>query len=492
MTMIQSAAQYHQRSSYDRHNMSGHYLDWQNQPSVFKEYPEIEPIPLPRDVPLPSESFSALFEKRGKHADAKTLGLETLSTILLLTNTLTARARHADGDFFFRSAASAGALYPNEVYVATEAVQGLEDGLYHFSIQYHGLSPLRKGQFSGSQDKAARLTFFFTAIFFRSAWKYRDRSYRYHLLDAGHLIENMVLGLKALGLPFVLSYDFDDTLANHLLGLDQTREVALAMLHIPEEATPVPEGIPGLPEEFHRASTVCKNETDYPAVREMHQAGATPHLPGEPLPGMIRELGPAPDSWAPIPPPVGAPDTMGYPEALFRRRSKRNFISKPISRDSLHTLLHTQCAVDPEGIQRAPYHGSLCVGFIVGNAEEMEPGLYLLDTMNRAAGLVTSGSFTEKMARICLDQMWLANAGIHFLYMANLHLLEQAWGPRGYRYAMLSAGRLGQRLYVAATSLGLGCCGIGALYDAEAAALLGLDESSKLLYVIAVGRIKKA
>jgi nitroreductase len=79
-----------------------------------------------------------------------------------------------------------------------------------------------------------------------------------------------------------------------------------------------------------------------------------------------------------------------------------------------------------------------------------------------AESMVAQGGFTEKMARICLDQRWLANAGIHFLFMTNLHVLDRTWGARGYRYAMSTAGRIGQRLYVAATAMGLGCCGIGA------------------------------
>jgi nitroreductase len=55
---------------------------------------------------------------------------------------------------------------------------------------------------------------------------------------------------------------------------------------------------------------------------------------------------------------------------------------------------------------------------------------------------------------------------------------------------MLAAGRMGQRLYMAATAMGLGCCGIGALYDGEAAELLGLNEASKLLYLVGVGPVK--
>jgi nitroreductase len=56
---------------------------------------------------------------------------------------------------------------------------------------------------------------------------------------------------------------------------------------------------------------------------------------------------------------------------------------------------------------------------------------------------------------------------------------------------MLTAGRLGQRLYVTAEAMGMGCCGIGALYDGEAMDMLGLNQSSRLLYLVAVGTVKK-
>ena len=80
---------------------------------------------------------------------------------------------------------------------------------------------------------------------------------------------------------------------------------------------------------------------------------------------------------------------------------------------------------------------------------------------------------------------------MHVLFFANLEILERCWGSRGYRYAMLTAGRLGERLYVAATAMGIGCCGIGAFYDGEAAVSLGLNDHSRLLYLVALGPVKR-
>ena len=55
----------------------------------------------------------------------------------------------------------------------------------------------------------------------------------------------------------------------------------------------------------------------------------------------------------------------------------------------------------------------------------------------------------------------------------------------------MEAGRLGQQAYLAATALGWGACGIGAIYDEEAADLLDLENGEVLLYLIGIGSVKK-
>ena len=95
------------------------------------------------------------------------------------------------------------------------------------------------------------------------------------------------------------------------------------------------------------------------------------------------------------------------------------------------------------------------------------------------------------MAAVCLNQAWLAGAAVHFVMAANLKVMDEVCGPRGYRRALIQAGSLGQVIYLAATALGLGACGIGAHYDHEARELLGLSEKCYMLYLVAVGPVKK-
>jgi SagB-type dehydrogenase family enzyme len=495
LSMIKTCLDYHRATSYDRFEMSGHALDWANQPKVFKEYPGISSLPLPRDLQLPKGKLSAILSEPAAAGLPKPLDLEMLSLLLLLSNTPTARARAPEGDFFFRSAASAGALYPTEIYVGTHDVKDIDNGLYHFAIQNHSLDPLRKGDFSGVvQKEGSHLTFFLTAIFFRSAWKYRARAYRYHLLDTGHVAENLILALKASKLPFSVTYDFDDAEANRLLGLDDQAEVALAIIHVSggDGVSEKYKGpIPPLPEAMLQASRVSAKEIDYPAVREIHQAGIrSVESMGERVcvkTEMIHELELSPKRWTPIETPNSWPESADYPDAVFRRRSRRNFVKNAMSKEAMNALLHSVCRSDG-----FPDDQSVAVGFLVGQTEDMEPGFYLLDRKKESWALVSPAELMARSTSVCLDQEWLVNAGVHFLFLANLDVLDKEWGPRGYRYAMLTAGRLGERLYVAAEAMGLGCCGIGALYDGEAAEMLGLNQSSRLLYLVAVGNIKRA
>jgi len=488
--MIKTCLEYHQETSYDRFEMSGHSLDWANQPKAFKEYLGITSLSLPRELQIPKGKLSAILKEPEVRTVTGEFDIKTLSLLLLLSYTHTARARSPEGDFFFRSAASAGALYPTEIYVASHDVSGVDDGLYHFAMQNHSLDPLRKGYVPRIVDReGSHLTFYLTAIFFRSAWKYRARAYRYHLLDTGHVAENLLLALKASKLPFSVTYDFDDGEVNRLLGLDDQKEVALAIIDVPGGkgiSKKDKDPIPPLPEPMLQAGRVSEKGTDYPVMREIHEAGF-PVVSSETRKEMIHELGITPKTWTPIETPGSWPEITDYPDAVFRRRSRRNFVKKALSREAMDALLRSVCRSDG-----SPYDQSVAVGFLVGQSEDMESGFYLLDGKRESWALVSSGRLMAKSTSVCLDQEWLVNAGVHFLFLANLEAIEKTWGPRGYRYAMQTAGRLGQRLYVAAEAMGLGCCGIGALYDGEANEMLGLNKNSRLLYLVAVGNIKRA
>ena len=501
--MTLSAVQYHRETSYRRDRMGGSSLDWANQPGTFKSYLQADPLPLPREVDLPEMPLSRLIRGSLSPSPSKGLTAADLARLFLLTYSLTAKTRHPGGDFYYRTVASAGALYPTEIYGAFRNVEGLEDGLYHFSIALQGLTRLRPGDYlsflrrsiPGQSSIVPVATFFFTAIFFRSSWKYRHRAHRYHLLDTGHVLEHLLLALPALNFSAGLFFDFADEDINHFLGIDEQREAALAVVQVPglpdfaiQKTDPRLEDLDG---SFKQASRVSWREVDYPIIREMVQAGQEVREgPGDGFP-MARHIGPEPKDWTPLSYPASWPEKTNLAQTILTRRSRRNFVPAPLPRDLLSALLESLSHPELNAAGNGPRQQEmLAIGCLVGSAEGVEPGYYLLDPLQQKWGMVSAGMLTPPMARICLDQVWLAQAALHFLFITHIRKLEERWGPRGYRYALMTAGRMGERLYLAATALGLGCCGIGAFYDQEAADLLGLNQDSRMLYLVAVGPVK--
>lgn len=501
--MMRSIAQYHDRTSYDRLAMGGHFLDWGNQPDVYKRYPAARRIPLPDKVDLPQPSLWGILCEGQAVPRSGPATLEDLTRLLLLSYSRTARSRHPGGDFHYRSVPSAGALYPCELYVGVGKVQGLGPGLYHYAIQDYSLVQLREGEVSGHLDGLPAmgsggipgLILFVTAISFRSAWKYRDRAYRYHLLDSGHLLEGICLALRALGLPFRLDYDFYDASINALLGLDGTREFCLAVIRVggeggPGEQTP-PDLGGGWPTAVPASDPVASRVMDHPTIGEVHSITSKVHGGPKQDPEIPLHLGLTLGPWCTLPQGKGWPEIMNYPEAVWRRRSKRNFVDRTVSEEQLCSLLTILCApcLEEGGVRLTS--DTVGVGLLAGKVDGLEPGLYVLDRARALMAMASPGAKLTQMAHVCLDQEWLANAAVHVLFLSNLELLEKAWGPRGYRYAMMTAGRLAQRIYLWATAMGMGCCGIGAFYDREASQLLGLSASSRLLYLVAAGPVKK-
>ena len=142
------------------------------------------------------------------------------------------------GNFEFRTAPSAGALYPIETYLCVNNVKGIEPGVCHYSIKNHQLNILKSGDFAVDLARAAldqtmcieaAVTFIWTAIFQRSKWKYEQRAYRYVYLDVGHIAENLALAATSIGLSSCQIGALCDDEVNKILEVDGTDESVIYM-----------------------------------------------------------------------------------------------------------------------------------------------------------------------------------------------------------------------------------------------------------------------
>ncbi len=129
-----------------------------------------------------------------------------------------------------RTAPSAGALYPLEVYLLSLAVDGLPPGVYRYIPYGHQLAPISAGDVPAELKRAcpgqpwtsdAAVVLAITAVYERTTGKYGERGVRYVHLEAGHAAQNVCLQAVALGLGVVTVGAFDDDAVAELLGCEE-------------------------------------------------------------------------------------------------------------------------------------------------------------------------------------------------------------------------------------------------------------------------------
>lgn len=217
-------------TKYQRGNV-GTPLDWEAKPEVYKTYPSRRQLQLPHQFQNQTLPFVEVLKKRRSIRSYSPEALRTSDLSFLLWASTGIQRKQNDHEF--RTAPSAGALYPIETYLAANNVEGLERGLYHYNIPAHALEELKigalgeelaHGALEQEMCEEAPVVFVWTAVFGRSKWKYKQRAYRYVYLDAGHIAQNLALSAASIGLGSCqIGAIFDDEI-NSILGVDGIEE----------------------------------------------------------------------------------------------------------------------------------------------------------------------------------------------------------------------------------------------------------------------------
>ena len=179
-------------------------------------------LPKPRrQGPLSVEEAIASRRSVREYADGS-LTLDQLSQLLWSAQGIT------DSRYGLRSAPSAGALYPLEVYAAVEHVDGLRAGVYRYVPRRHSLelvlagsvrAQLARDALSQAAVGDAPVTLAFAAVFARTTGKYGERGRRYVHMEVGHAAQNVYLQAAAFGLGTVVIGAFDDGAVGRTLRL---------------------------------------------------------------------------------------------------------------------------------------------------------------------------------------------------------------------------------------------------------------------------------
>lgn len=516
-----SVAEYfHQQTKYAQETMASlEPVDFQEQPVPFKDYHCTHPIDL---VPfLPFQEFPLQPDEGQEPVPPETLSevVGALSRILYFTNGATGISRGPDGVHIFRSAPSAGALYPTEIYLALRDIDGVTDGLYNYSVRLHQLALVFEGDFIEPLEGAcwnhpsfegAQVVAVLTGLYRRSTWRYHDRAYRRILLDTGHVLGNLCLAAREEGYQAIPLTDFHDPTLTGLFFLDPKEEGTLLVAPIVAESGIAAQGkLPSAPRRSPRTSAPPAD--DLPLYLACHQGGefasgnppvVTPLVEDRHSPGVGRPGIPLTDRL----------ETLAgqFPSTVIRRRSTRTFSGAPLDIAEVAKVLdfghRSRASISPATAN--PFHDAaddpsptgadlsvllpsealLSTHLVSNRVNGLAAGAYRYHTSDHQLVATVEGDLRGDSLHSCLGQALVGDAAALVIHSADLNAAVEILGDRAYRYLHMEAGFIGQKMNLAATYLQVGVSGIGGFFDDEINALLSIEAREAIIYITVLGQ----
>lgn len=202
--------------------------------TYYKSYPRLPKIDL-GDEPLEADFFR-LVKKRQSRRDFKREPITKQELSLLLKYSCGNTSEMGEGRHR-RAQPSGGGRFPIEIYPIVfrsgDPADGLKAGLYHYNVKEHRLDVLWDKEFSDEDIgkiftypwvKNAAVGIVMTSVFLRNQQKYGERGYRYILLEAGHIGQNIYLVSEALGLKCCALGGTRDENLEQLIDIDGVTE----------------------------------------------------------------------------------------------------------------------------------------------------------------------------------------------------------------------------------------------------------------------------
>ncbi len=500
------AQHYHERTKYDPKTIhtKGKPLDWNQQPTPFKDYRigtlfDLKPF------------LTELAEKRLDRPGDR--WWQRLSQLLFHTYGLTGMIQTGGDPHYLRAAPSAGGLYPAEVYVISRGTPQLPAGLYNYQARTHSLMHFWENDAWNKLQIAClwhpildntQMAIVVSAVFFRSAWRYQDRAYRRIFLDTGHLLGNLELASAIEDFRPHLIGSFVDEAVNQILYLDPQQESAIAVIPL-ADLLDVRQNLP-----LAKTIITAPTHTQYPDIADgelLHYFHQTTQIQASPTPKV---------NWKPSATHGQRTDKYNFPfcaktsmtttpiawgdeladldATILRRRSTREYTGDSIRLEELQQVIHFTYQPQDYGIQgldKTPdyFDLSLVETFMVVSAVDgLEAGCYYYAPQTQELRQIRFKNFRQELHFLCLGQELGRDAAVAIFHTADLKAAVAAYGDRVYRYLHMDAGHLGQRLNLAAIHLGLGVSGIAGFFDDQVNEVLGIPVDEAVLYITTLGR----
>ncbi|MFH1665694.1 MAG: SagB/ThcOx family dehydrogenase [Candidatus Omnitrophota bacterium] len=193
-----------------------------------------------------------------------------------------------------------------------------------------------------------------------------------------------------------------------------------------------------------------------------------------------------------------APRTVGemsLEEAIYGRKSVRDFLAAPLTMEEVGQLLWAAGGETVDGVTGAtrayPSAGGiypLDIYLVAGKVTGLEPGIYRYDWKKHAIKMVRQGDHRKDLEAAARGQRMIGEAPVTIVVTAVFDATAGRYGDRGRRlYVPMDAGHLGQNVSLEAYSLRLGTVMVGAFSEDQVLKVMG-NVAGQPVYIMPVGR----
>ncbi len=486
---------YHERSKHQlrRYAPGPGYLDWANQPDPFRTYAGAPRVALS----LAGDELDTRFTdvRAGRLPAAAPVTRETIGVLLELSLAISAWKSFRGSSWALRCNPSSGNLHPTEGYVVAADLPGLNGGVYHYVSRDHALEQ-RARWVSPAPLIGNGVIVGLASIYWREAWKYGMRAFRYCQHDCGHAIAAVGYAAAALGWQARMLESVADQDVAALLGLDRDADAGLAereepdcLLWVGSEESPAVDVLLAAARAAHwsgRPNRLSTDHVQWPDIDLAHTATRKPRTP-------------------PARSPAGAPVALEKPRLdlavstlVRQRRSAVDFdATTSIPAEVFYAMLAPLLPGSGTPPWSAwPWPPRVHLGLFAHRVEGLEPGLYAflrddaaLEPLQQAMQpawlwrklgpahlplyLLLAHDTRDAAKVICCHQDIAADSCFALGMLASFEGIEQS--PWRYPRLYWECGLVGQTLYLEAEAAGIRATGIGCFFDDEMHRLLALE-----------------
>ena len=184
---------------------------------------------------------------------------------------------------------------------------------------------------------------------------------------------------------------------------------------------------------------------------------------------------------------------MSVEEAIFKRRSVRDYKSDELTMEQLSQLLWAgQGITAADFFRAAPSAGAtypLELFVIAGNVKGLTAGIYHYNVKEHSLSLHMKGDLREKIGTTAaFNQKCLSQAPAAISICAVYERTMKNYGKRGERYVHIDTGHAAENISLQAVALGLATVMVGAFEDKKVSEILELGDELKPMYIIPVGK----